>query len=492
MKRTSLLILAVLLLVPFFAFVQNVSDPPSSAVAPVALIEEGNVNYETWFLDKTMRLDYYHSGTSKEEHFAVDQVVSDGKWPGSKTILMDPLELGLYFFEVRDKASDRILYSRGFASIFGEWQSTPEADKEWGTYHESVRFPWPLKTVSIVLKKRDAENKFQTIWTTEINPSSRKVNTADLKPTHKMDVLLENGRASEKVDIVILGDGYSKTEMEKFRNDAKRLSDVLLSNEPFKSRVKDFNIRAVETPSETSGVLKPHPGVFKRTPLSVHYGSFDSERYALTYDNRTIRDVASEAPYDFMVILINERTYGGGGIYNLYTTVSADNKYADYIMVHELGHHIAGLADEYYTSSVSYEAPGTQVEPWEVNITALKDKENLKWKELVDPGTPIPTPWNKETFDKFGYSIQKQRDSLRAAKVPENVMEDLFMKQYNQEDKFFALEKYKDKTGAFEGAGYMQYGLYRSQLDCIMYTRHMRFCNVCRKGLESVFDIYSH
>jgi hypothetical protein len=492
MKRTSLLILAVLLLVPFFAFVQNVSDPASSAVAPVALIEEGNVNYETWFIDKTMRLDYYHTGTSKEEHFAIDQVVSDGKWPGSKTILMDPLELGLYFFEVRDKASDRVLYSRGFASIFGEWQSTPEADKEWGTYHESLRFPWPLKTVMITLQKRNAENVFQPIWTTEIDPSSRMVNPADMAHSHKVDVLVDNGPPASKVDIVILGDGYSGAEMDKFRKDAKRLTDVLLNHEPFKSRVTDFNIRAVETPAEGSGVLKPHPGVFKRTPLSVHYGSFDSERYALTYDNRTIRDVASEVPYDFMVILINERTYGGGGIYNLYTTVSADNKFADYIMVHELGHHMAGLADEYYTSSVSYEAPGTQLEPWEVNITALKDKENLKWKELVDPGTPIPTPWNKEAFDKFGYSIQKQRDSLRAAKVPENVMEDLFMKQYNQEDKFFAQEKYKDKTGAFEGAGYMQYGLYRSQLDCIMYTRHMRFCTVCRKGLESVFDIYSH
>ena len=492
MKGLSGLILAVIMLIPFFAFEQKNNNDLSSPSESLAVTGKGNVNYDAFFLNKTMRLDYYHSGTSKEEHFAVDQVVSDGQWPGSKTIMRDPLELGLYLFEVNDKASGKKLYSRGFASVFGEWQSTPEADKEWGTYHESLRFPWPKSPVNIVLKKRDAGNKFQEIWTTEIDPSSRMVNPAEMIPSHKVDVIVENGPATRKVDIVILGDGYSKNEMEKFRKDAKRLTDVLLGHEPFKSRSADFNIRAVETPSEVSGVCKPHPGVFKRTPLSVHYGSFDSERYALTYDNRTIRDVASEVPYDFMVILINERTYGGGGIYNLYTTVSADNKFADYIMVHELGHHIAGLADEYYTSSVSYEAPGTLVEPWEVNITALKDKENLKWKDLVEPGTPVPTPWNKEIFDKFGYKIQKQRDSLRAARVPENVMEDLFMSQYLQEDKFFSAEKYKDKTGAFEGAGYMQYGLYRSQLDCIMYTRHMKFCTVCRKGLEAVFDMYSH
>jgi hypothetical protein len=447
--------------------------------------------FENTFLDKTMRLDFYHSGNSKEEHFAIDQIVSDGKWAGSKIQLLDNLQLGPYFFEIMDKESGQMIYSRGFANIFGEWQTTPEADQVWGTFHESLRFPWPKKDVLVSIKKRDEKNNFQLIWTTEIDPKSRQVNPADITPTHKVDIILDQGPATEKVDLVIMGDGYTKTEMEKFRKDVKRLTDVLLNTEPYKTRIKDFNIRAIETPSETSGVCKPHPGVFKRTPLSVHYGSFDSERYALTYDNRTIRDIASEVPYDFMVILVNERTYGGGGIYNLYTTVSADNKYANYIMVHELGHHVAGLADEYYTSSVSYEIPKNIIEPWEPNITALLDKENLKWKSLVGPETPVPTPWNKEEFDNFGYRIQKERDSLRSVKVPENIMENLFDRQLQKENEFFSKEKYKDEVGAFEGGGYSQYGIYRPEIDCIMYTRHIRFCKVCRKALEGVFDQYS-
>jgi len=166
--------------------------------------------------------------------------------------------------------------------------------------------------------------------------------------------------------------------MAKFLADSKRLSDFLLNTEPFKSQSKNINIRCIETPALESGVFKPHPGVFIRTPLSVQYGAFDSERYALTFDNKTIRDIASEAPYDFMVILMNERTYGGGGIYNLYTTVSADNKFAEYIMVHEMGHHMGALADEYYASSVAYEIPEIKVEPWETNITALFDKNKMK------------------------------------------------------------------------------------------------------------------
>lgn len=490
MKLNYIFLLYLCIVQTVNSFGQDTQKAGTGVDVAITSIEDGSIGFDSWFLDKTMRLDYYHSGTSREEHFAIDQVVTDGPWGGSRTQLADELELGLYFFEIHDNITGRMLFSRGFASIFGEWQTIPEAEKQWGTFHESLRFPWPKNPFTLSVKKRDGENRFQVIWTTPIDPASRLVNLSAPAKKYKVDVICENGAASNKVDLVILGDGYSQAEMEKFRKDAKRLTDVLMGTEPFKSRAKDFNIRAVETPAESSGVCKPHPGVFKRTPLSVHYGSFGSERYALTYDNKTVRDVASMVPYDFMVILVNERTYGGGGIYNLYTTVSADNKFADYIMVHELGHHMAALADEYYTSSVSYEIPPVTVEPWETNVTALLDPGNLKWKGLVEPGTPVPTPWNKEAFDKAGYEIQKQRDSLRAAKVPENVMEDLFMRQKKQEDGFFADEKYKDKVGAFEGANYTATGQYRSQLDCIMYTRHMNFCRVCRHGLEEVFNQY--
>jgi hypothetical protein len=488
MKHTSLLCLMLLLTASCRQAEKKSSDTISLKKVFTEVVNTGNVDFGKYFTDKTMRLDYFHSGTAAEEHFAVDRVVSDGIWSGSKKILIDELSLGLYFFEVADRDSKSLLYSRGFGSVFGEWQTIPDAGEKWGTFHESVRFPWPLKPVTVVLKKRDASNNFVTIWTTDIDPASRQVNPADLNLSNRVDIIAEKGPAESNVDLVILGDGYSGDEMEKFRKDASRLAGYLMDAEPFKSHSSNFNIRAVETPSGSSGVSKPHQGVFKRTPLTVHYGSFDSERYALSYDNRTIRDVASQVPYDLMVIMINEQTYGGGGIYNLYTTVAADNKFSEYIIVHEMGHHMAALADEYYTSSVSYEVPEVKVEPWELNITALFDKDNLKWKDLVEAGTPLPTPWNKEEFDRSGYAIQKERDSLRAAMVPETVMEDLFTRQLNTEDGYFEKEKYRDQVGAFEGAGYLAKGLYRPQADCIMYTRHMIFCKVCQRSIETVID----
>lgn len=449
-----------------------------------------NVNYHQYFTGETMRVDYFHTGTVAEEHFSLDRILNDGAWAGSETMLLDELNRGAYFFKITDTLTNKLLYSRGFGSVFGEWQSI--GNPAWGTFHESVRFPWPKLPVKLTIEKRDAKNNFVAIWSIVVDPKSRIVNPAVLKSPYKNYSYIENGKPANHVDIVILGDGYTAAEMDKFHKDVASLTDELFTVEPFKSRKADFNVRVVETPSAISGVNKPHPAVFNRTPLSLSYGAFDSERYALSYDNRTIRDVAASVPYDYMFILINERTYGGGGIFNLYSTVAADNKFSRYIFVHEFGHCFAALADEYYTSDVSYQTPAITVEPWEPNVTALFDPSNLKWKELVKPGTPIPTPWGKTEYDTFSYGIQKERRALRAANVPETQMEALFEREKQASLEMFSKNKYKDVTGAFEGGNYMQFGIYRSALDCIMFTRNKQaFCPACTKAVSEVIDMYS-
>jgi hypothetical protein len=449
-----------------------------------------SVMYNQYFTGETMRVDYFHTGTSTEEHFSIDRILNDGVWAGSKTVLLDELNRGLYFFKITDTLTNTLLYSRGFGSVFGEWQSI--GDPNWATFHESVRFPWPKLPVKLTIEKRDAKNHFVAIWSTVVDPKSRIVNPSVLKSTYKSFPYIENGKPESHVDIVILGDGYTAAEMDKFHKDVKSLTDELFTVEPFKSRKSDFNVTAIETPSATSGVNKPHPGVFNRTPLSMSYGAFDSERYALSYDNRTIRDVAASVPYDYMFILINERTYGGGGIFNLYSTVAADNKFSRYIFVHEFGHCFAALADEYYTSDVSYQTPAITVEPWEPNVTALLDPANLKWKEIVKPGTPIPTPWSKTEFDNFSFGIQKERRALRAANVPETEMEALFELEKKTSLDMFSKNEYKNTTGAFEGGNYMQFGIYRSALDCIMFTRDKQeFCPACTKAISEVIDMYA-
>jgi len=448
--------------------------------------------FDDFFIDKTMRVDYFHTGNKGDEIVALDRVVSDGKWAGTRTYLVDQTNLGNYYFEVIDRATNQVIYSRGFASVFGEWVTTDESKDRAGTFHESVRFPWPKKAVQLVLKKRDKENAFQQIWSTLIEPDSRFVNNADVAPIGKVWTLFENGPASEKVDLLVIGEGYAESELPKFHKDAQRLVAKLFDTEPFKSRKKDFNVRAIDLPATKTGVHRPRTNDDRRTATSVEYNIFDSERYVLTKDNRALRDIASAAPYDFLEILVNEKQYGGGGIFNDQATAAVDTGFAEYVFVHEFGHHFAGLADEYYTSDVAYETGGPHPEPWEPNITA--DGAHPKWASLVDAGVPLPTPWNKEEFEKHSRDIQARRRKLRAENRPESEMDALFREEQAWETKFLDVdEKYAGKVGAFEGAGYEAKGLYRPQTDCIMFTRdEVGFCKICRRAIERIIDIYSH
>jgi hypothetical protein len=448
----------------------------------------------TFDFSSTLRVDYFHTGgPTTGETFAVDRVVNDGPWAGSRTQLVDGTNLGKYLFEVRAKSSATVLYSRGFASIYGEWETTPEVKTAQRTFHESLRLPWPSGPVTIALSKRQRDNSFRDVWSIDIDPSSRFVNRAPPPASTSVWTVFENGPAAQKVDLLIIGEGYTREQLPKFHGDVTRLVGTLFAQEPFKSRKNDFNVRAVDLPAAESGINRPNAGVFRRTPISAEYNVFDSERYVLTLDNRALRDAASAAPYEFIEILVNDKTYGGGGIFNDQATASVDSAFSDYVFVHEFGHHFAALADEYYTSDVAYETGAADLpEPWEPNVTALKDPATLKWRDLVTPGTPLPTPWDKETFEKESRATQERRRAIRARNAPEEEMDALFREQRDREEKLLGGMKYARTVGAFEGASYEARGLYRPEADCIMFTRdRVGFCRVCRRAISRIIDLYS-
>jgi hypothetical protein len=441
---------------------------------------------------RTMRVDYFHTSTPKgDEIVALQGVLNDGPWPGSRTRLIDTSNLGKYYFEVVDRDTNQVIFSRGFASVYGEFETTPEAKERAATFHESLRFPWPSKPVQVVLKKRDAQNAFQQVWSTVVDPGSRFVNPSAGRAAGKVWSYIENGPPSQKVDLLVIGEGYTEAEMPKLRRDVERLAGKLFATEPFKSRKSDFNVRVLELPASKSGVHRPRTRDDRRTATGVEYNIFDSERYVLTLDNKALRDAASSAPYDFIEILVNEKQYGGGGIFNDQATSSVDSAFSEYVFVHEFGHHFAGLGDEYYTSQVAYTTGGTEhPEPWEPNITA--DGARPKWMELVTPGTPLPTPWNKEAFEKQQREYQAERAKLRADNRPESEMDALFRREQAIETRMLSEEKYANKVGAFEGAAYEATGLYRPEADCIMFTRNeVGFCDVCTRAIQRVIDMHT-
>ena len=443
----------------------------------------------------TMRLDYYHTGDASAEVFSVDRVVIEPlPWPGSPAQAIDSSNLGKYLFEIRDLKTDQLLYSRGFASIYGEWETTDEAKSMKRTFQESLRFPAPSAPVKVVLKKRDAKNIFRDVWTTTIDPADQFIDRSKPAAPAPLITIQKTGEPEDRVDFLILGDGYTAAEAKKFEADARRLTNTLFATSPFKENRKRFNVWGLCPPAAESGVSRPSTGVYRDSPIGATYDAFGSERYVLTFDNRAFRRAAQFAPYEFVEVLVNNRTYGGGGIFNLYGTVAADNAFADYVFVHEFAHHFAALADEYYTSAVAYAPAADRVEPWEPNVTALLDVSALKWRHLVSPfanTTPIPTPWNKEAFEAYSREIQKRRAQLRKDRRPEEEMEALFREELEHEKKMFAAEKHFGQVGAFEGAMYEARGYYRPEIDCIMFTRTNYFCKVCKEALDRVIKMYS-
>jgi hypothetical protein len=442
-------------------------------------------------IPRTMRLDYYHTGNATEERFSLDRVVLEPlPWPGNPARPLDDTNLGRYFFEVIDRGTNRVLYSRGFASIFGEWQDTDEAKEANRTFSESLRFPAPDRPVRIVLEERDPRNDFHPVWSTVVDPADPAVDSALPASPGPLLALQKSGDPARKVDLLILGDGYTAAERGKFEHDARRLTAILFQTSPFKEHRGDFNVWGLCPEARESGISRPSTGLHRRSPVGAAYDTFGSERYVLTFENRAFRDLAAFAPYEFVEILVNGKTYGGGGIFNLYSTVAADSDWAPYVFVHEFGHHFAGLADEYYTSDVPTE--GKLVEPWETNATTEPDPKKLKWRELVTAGTPVPTPWRKDEFESFEKGIQQKRRAIRAADRPESEMDDLFRAERANDTRLLGTDTHSGKVGAFEGADYHAKGYYRPEEDCIMFTRdEVGFCSVCRKTLERVIGLYT-
>ena len=400
-----------------------------------------SVDFDTYFEHKTLRVDYLLGGNANEQTIFLQDLKKEAIWGGTTINLVDTFDYGNYRFKLIDKASGVLLYSRGFGSLFQEWQSTPEAKTLNRSYYQVNVMPFPKNKAQFIVEYRNRDGVFEKLFEYEIDPGNYFI-LEETAMEVKHSKLMGNGNANSSIDVAFIAEGYTQEEMEKFRADVERVAGYVLNVEPFKSYANRFNIYALESVSEESGPDIPGKQIYKNTVLHSNFYTFDSERYLTTSDLKTMHDIAANVPYDHIFVLINTEKYGGAGIYNYYTSCSSDHKLSREVASHEFGHGFVGLADEYYTSGVSVEDfYNLEVEPWEPNITTLIDFES-KWKNMLDEGIVTPTP---------------------------------------------RTEIYAEKVGLFEGGGYMSKGIYSPVQDCKMKSNNKdEFCPVCQKSGEKM------
>lgn len=403
--------------------------------------------FDAYFIDKTLRIDYLFTGDARQQSVCVDELSSLPTWAGRKHNLAElPLQ-GNGQIVMRDAASGAVIYKTSFSSLFQEWLSTDEALHTARGFENTFLLPYPKQPVEVEITLLDARQHAVAQLTHRIDPTDVLIHAKGISHITPHKYLQRGGDPAQCVDVAILAEGYTADEMEVFYKDAAIACESLFSHEPFGSLKKRFNIVAVASPSSDSGVSIPRLEEWKHTAFSSHFSTFYSDRYLTTSRLKSVHDALAGIPYEHIIILANTEEYGGGGIYNSYTLTTAHHRDFRPVVVHEFGHSFAGLADEYfYDDDVMTDTYPTDVEPWEQNVTTLTDFAS-KWQDLLPAQTPIPTP---------------------------------------------AADCGLHPVGVFEGAAYSAKGIYRGSYNCRMRTNeYPEFCPICRRAIRRLIDFYT-
>ena len=431
------------------------------------------------FTAGALRLDLRQRVTDSAESFDLERIRFEADGPGRRDRLADGPDWGDYRLSVHRPDRDTALYSQGFDTSLA-----PHARS--ATTQLSLRFPRPLRPVRATIEKRRGESAFHAISSFEIDPGAEVVDRSEIAATARVVTMLQSGTPEAKVDIAILGDGYRDEEYAKFADDAARAAGYLFSVEPLKSRRSDFNLRSVFAPSAESGVSDSYLGLKKDTALRCAYGSAEAERTLVAKDNRAVREIASAVPYDFLLILANARRYGGSAYFGGPAVVAIDSAAARYLVIHEFAHAMAGLADEYYIPVADGPSYRGNIEPWQPNVTIAP--ERAKWRNLLGEA-PRPTPWNKTEYDRRFADYVRRYYRLREAGADETAIDQLMQEESARQAAVLARNGDPRQPGCFEGANGYARGMFRSGVDCIMFSLQTAyFCPACSAAMERAID----
>lgn len=402
--------------------------------------------FSQFFVNKTLRVDYIFSGDATKQYICVDELSQLPTWAGRQHKLSELPLKGNGQIYMRDATTKQLIYATSFSSLFQEWLSTDEAKETVKGFENTFLLPYPKQLAEVEIVLQDMNQKVIATLKHLVRPDDILIHKRGISHVTPYKYIVRNGDETDCIDVAILAEGYTQNEMEQFYKDAEETCASIFSYEPFTSMKPKFNMVAVASPSIDSGVSVPRKGIWTHTAFHSHFDTFYSDRYLTTSRVKSIHNALAGIPYEHIIVIVNTKEYGGGGIYNAYTLTSAHHPTFRPVVAHEFGHSFAGLGDEYfYDNDVMTDSYPPSVEPWEQNITTRVNFAS-KWKDLIPAGTPIPTP------------------SSKAAQYP---------------------------VGLYEGGGYSAKGIYRPADNCRMRTNECpAFCPVCQRAIQRIIEFY--
>jgi hypothetical protein len=246
-------------------------------------------------------------------------------------------------------------------------------------------------------------------------PSSR-LSAAEEAADGEVTKLIDNGSTADRLDIVVVGDGYTAAELAQFHTDAKEKWAELAAVEPYTTYQSLFNVWAVDAVSNESGVSgDPGPAIVRDTALGSYFWCDDIERLLCIDQDKVDGYVAKAPEADLVLVLANSAKYGGAGYnepsatlgYEGISTASAGNEKSGQVAIHETGHSLGKLADEYYYPGYPDYEKYTGPEPADSNVSTLAaedmSEQRAKWHRWL--GEESPDGGTVGTYEGGGYYV---------------------------------------------------------------------------------------
>jgi hypothetical protein len=405
-------------------------------------------NFEKYFSDSTLRIDYILSGNIKSQSIAIDGMSRMPGWYGKQQNLTEIPVHGAATIDMRLASTGELIYRHTFSTLFQEWLDLDDAHLAPKAFECVELLPMPRDSVVITVNLYNLRHEVTSSIEHKVYPNDCTIVRKGEQNVPRYVVLNEPARADKAINIAFVADGYTAEQMDDYLADCRKGVEGLFGFEAFKKKRDRFRVIAVLTPSRDSGPSIPSEGVWHNTAIGSSFDTFGMARYLTTLRIKQMHDALAGTPYEHIIVMVNTDRYGGGGIYNTLNLLMTKHKLFIEVLVHEFGHSFAGLADEY-----AYEGEGPNdyplnIEPWAPNITTLTDFSS-KWKDLMPNNKAVISITDDKNFDT-------------------------------------------QTIGLYEGAGCVLKGVYRPTPNCMMKTLKVPvFCPVCSRAIEGIIDFYT-